>query len=366
MERLAEAPRPDAVLAAFGLKGTAVDMARVGRAWSNRVYRLTTDDSSFAVKQLRNPWDDPRWRQWLAEAWRFERRAHAAGLTMPEPIVRPQDGECLAWVETVSGTEKVPVRLHRWVDGLPAPLSPVDEDVARWAGRLLATLHGWAIVAEDRSIFPVPDCTTADQWSELVDAAQRRKASWASSLADQTTTVEAIACLARAAPRPESEVMSHGDLDQKNIVLGGSGPVLCDWDVAAPLVPRQELADVAMSLAGWSNAGVARQVVAAYRAAGGAAFTLAPSDLGVSLMSGLDWLAFNVERAIGTRPAEPAEEALGDQLVPDLLTALPGQVATALDAERVSLTLTSTLRRCRVRRLHRAPVNRASSRPARG
>jgi hypothetical protein len=127
--------------------------------------------------------------------------------------------------------------------------------------------------------------------------------------------------------------MSHGDIDQKNIVLGG-GPALCDWDVAAPVVPRQELADVALSLAGWTNARVAGHVVAGYLdACGGAQLEFAPSDLGPSLMAGLDWLAFNVVRAIGTPPAEPAEVALGDRLVLELLGALPGQVASALRVE---------------------------------
>ena len=47
--------------------------------------------------------------------------------------------------------------------------------------------------------------------------------------------------------------MTHGDVDQKNILLTADGPVLCDWDAAAPMIPARELADVAMSLAGWKQ-----------------------------------------------------------------------------------------------------------------
>lgn len=318
------------MLAAFGINAAVQAMVPVARAWSNRVYRLTTDAGSFAVKELRNPWQESRWSEWLVEAWQFEQQAYAAGVSMPTPILR-SDGGCLAWVDTVDGSGEAPVRLHHWIDGYPAPLGPVDPSVARWAGRLLATLHDLAIVPDDRGRFPIPNTDAVDRWPSLVAAARRHGASWAASLADHAASVEMIADLAGAAAlRSEAEVMSHGDVDQKNIVLGDAGPALCDWDVAGPVVPRRELADVAMSLAAWSNEDIARQVVTAYRESHDAELCFVASDLGPSMMSGLDWLAFNVERAIGARPAEPADAVVGDGLVPELLAALPGQLAMAL------------------------------------
>ena len=88
--------------------------------------------------------------------------------------------------------------------------------------------------------------------------------------------------------------MTHGDIDQKNLLLTTSGPVLCDWDLAAPLVPRRE-----------------------------------PADLGQSMIIGLDWVAFNVERAIGLRPAAAAEARVARAVVPGLLAAIPAQAAAA-------------------------------------
>ena len=105
--------------------------------------------------------------------------------------------------------------------------------------------------------------------------------------------------------------------------------MLCDWDLAAPLVPRRELADVAMSLAAWTDLGIAREVVRSYRREGGDDTTIGPLDLGQSMMIGLDWVAFNVERAIGLRPAGAKEKSLARALVPGLLAAIPAQAATA-------------------------------------
>lgn len=119
------APNPSAVLAAFRVPGRVVDMVALPNAWSNRVYRLTTDrHQRFAVKELRNPWKDPRWRDWLDAAWDYEQRAFAAGVRMPEPIPNPIDGGCVAWVERTGGEAPAPdVCTSGWT-GAPSSMSP--------------------------------------------------------------------------------------------------------------------------------------------------------------------------------------------------------------------------------------------------
>jgi Ser/Thr protein kinase RdoA (MazF antagonist) len=324
-------PAAPEILDLFGLPGAVVSMTTVGGAWSNRVYRLETTEAAFAVKELCNPWADERWQGWLDEAWRFERRAIAAGVPAPEPIPSVADGACLAWVDAPG--ERVPVRVHRWVDGVPARDGPVDNDVADWAGRVLATLHGLAVQPVDRTVFPVPNTETADRWPELCEAAHRAGAAWADRLDGVRAAVSTAAGLARTSGvGREAEVMTHGDIDQKNLILTSSGPVLCDWDVAMPLVPRRELADVALSLGAWDRLDVSRGVVRAYAIAGGGDTAIESADLGQSLMTGLDWIAFNVDCAIGRRSAPPERVALAHKLVPELLADFPRRIAVALRA----------------------------------
>jgi hypothetical protein len=47
-------------------------------------------------------------------------------------------------------------------------------------------------------------------------------------------------------------------------------------------------------------------------------------------MHGLDWTAFNIQRAIGLRAGTPAEQQLSDGLAPGLLEQLPAEVDLAL------------------------------------
>lgn len=324
------------MLAAFGIRGRVRGMTSVAGAWSNRVYRLDADTGTFAVKELRNPWDSPRWREWLAAAWEFEQLALAAGVPMPEPVPNPGDGGCLAWVGVAHGDVIVPVRLHVWVDGAAAESGPVTGEVAAWAGRTLARLHLLGIQPADRGVFPVISTATARRWPTFAEQAHLAGAPWAGQLLDLVPTVSLIAELAESsALRHAGEVMTHGDVDQKNLLITTDGPVLCDWDVAMPLVPRRELADVAMSMAGWEHPGIARSVTAAYSSAGGEPADFGPEDLGPSLMTGLDWIAFNIGRATGARPATSAESALSNRLLPGLLARLPREVDAALGVRQI-------------------------------
>lgn len=319
------------MISAFGLGGPVWRWTPVSGAWSNRVFRLDMVGEAFAVKQMRNPWDLPGWEEWLAEAWSFELLAITAGVAAPAPVPNPETGGCLAHVRSERDPAIfVPVRVHRWVTGTAFPAGPVDRATAQWAGHVLATMHQLAVRPDDRSLFPVPNTDTAARWPDLTADARQSGAHWAPLMAAAAPSVVRIAELASAAGHlPAEEVMSHGDIDQKNLLLTATGAVLCDWDVAMPVVPRREVADVAMSLAAWHDNDVARDVVRAYRASGGDDTQITATDLGPSIMNGLDWIAFNVERALGQRPAHSAEVTRSQNLLTGLLAALPGQLDAA-------------------------------------
>jgi Ser/Thr protein kinase RdoA (MazF antagonist) len=323
-------PDAAAVAEAFGL-ARPVGLTTVAGAWSNRVFRLDTAAGSYAVKELTNLWSEPRFGERLDEAWRFELAALAAGVAAPEPIRIPGSEGCALELTRADGSAPATVRVHRWVEGAPAPPAPVAADVARWAGRTLALLHGLRRAPADRGLFPVPDAGTADRWAELTEAARRAGVAWAELLARAAAAVATVAALVRAGGHdPAAEVMSHADVSAKNLVLTSGGPVLCDWDVATPVVPRRELADAAMSLGAWEDHATAREVIRAYRDAGGSDEAIAPPDLGAALASRLDWIALNVEVALGLLPATAERRVVAEELVQERLRSLPHRVETAL------------------------------------
>src|SRR4051812_33449636 len=96
-------------------------MERVHGKSSNRIYRLDTDQGSFAVKELNL---GRGWEFRHDDVLRLEQAAFAAGVPMPEPI--SADPGVLA---------------HRWVEGDKVPEEPVSRAFAFEIGEILARIH---------------------------------------------------------------------------------------------------------------------------------------------------------------------------------------------------------------------------------
>ncbi len=322
-----DAPDPRAVMSAFGLPGAPTSYIEVDGAWSNRVLRLRTTHGTYAVKELRNPWGEPRWAQWLDESWQLEVAALAAGVSMPLPVPAP-DGACFIDVERVDGAGEVPVRLHRWVDGVRPSVADVGTELAVWTGRTLATVHSLRVHPRDATLFPVPTTASVQAWPDLCARASAADAAWSPQLsATRGVVVRAADLLVPTGDR--TTVMSHGDLTLKNLLVTSSGPVLCDWDVAMPRVPAWDLAEVAVSIAAWRDRYAARIVRSAYTDAGGELVAPSPHDLGPALMVRLDFISLLVHRALALRSTTPGEQAAADAQLPDLLAVLPRQIVLA-------------------------------------
>ncbi len=358
-------PDPVAVLAAFGQPGDVLALDPVAGAWSNRVWRLETTAGVLAVKQFRDAWDSGTWREWTDQAWPLELAAQSAGVGMPRPVPARDGG----WLAEVPGRTDhgvaVPVRVHEWVAGRAPAAGDLDTDgdgdrdpdrdagvgdrvigdgLAAWVGATLAAVHRLALQPTDTTPFPRPVGVDLDRWSTLTAEARHRHAPWAREMAARTATVEATAALVREGlDRSEPTVLGHGDVTAKNLLLTATGPRLCDWDLACPLVPRHELATVAVGLAAGRAAGhparaVARAVVRGYTRAGGTVDGFRPTDLATGMRVGLDWLVFCVERALGVRAAPSGEVASSASLVPALLDELPVRLALSNRLDEVLLS----------------------------
>ncbi len=212
-------------------------MVPAAGAWSNRVYRLSTDLGSYAVKELLNPGREPSWLDSLHAAWRFELAAQAAGVAIPVPVPSPSGG-CVAWVEQQGRAGPVPVRLHAWVEGTQPGPAPVTRQTASWAGRTLATLHLLGISPADRSLFPVLNTRTADEWPDLVSAARLARVPWADQLA-AIRPVVARDCRTGPRGRPGARRRGHDTRRRRSEEHPAHRrrPVLCDGTLMSSSQP---------------------------------------------------------------------------------------------------------------------------------
>jgi aminoglycoside phosphotransferase (APT) family kinase protein len=289
-----DAPDPDAVLRGFALPGEVTAYDDVVGGWSNRVLSLTTTRGRYAVKVLRNPWGEPRWIEWLAEGWRLELAARDAGVALAEPVPVPATGVCATLVARRDGAGEVPVRVHHWVDGVTVPRQPVTLALAHEVGGALAAVHALDLHPLASDLFDGLHPTADDAWPHVVARARECRAAFADALAEAEPLARRASALCVDDDRPT--VLSHGDVDQKNLLVVDGRAVLIDWDVVAPVVPAHDLARAALTMASWRDPHVARALVDGYAGASRHDVDLVPTDLGPALASRLRWIRFTVDR----------------------------------------------------------------------
>ncbi|MEV6414895.1 aminoglycoside phosphotransferase family protein [Kribbella sp. NPDC051718] len=288
-------------------------MTRVHGGFANRMYRLDTDQGSFAVKELNLA--DRRWTYRVEDVFRLERAAFAAGIPMPEPISADQH-----------------TLVHRWVDGEKIPEAPVSEAYAFEVGELLARIHALDVEwAEDPSEEPTPQ-----DWPVLAQRAAATNQPWADELASQVETFLAIAHFVDTCERPGPVVLTHKDIQPWNLLARNGRPVLLDWELSGLLDLSGELGSTALSIAKGPGLDtieptIFRSVLNGYTAACGTLPPPGPSWFAYLISGWLGHTRWNILRCLSTVEATTGpdlalsqESALnGIHGLPDLYARLP-------------------------------------------
>jgi aminoglycoside phosphotransferase (APT) family kinase protein len=281
-------------------------VVRVHGGFANRMYRLDTDQGSFAVKELNVL--DRRSTYRAEDVFRFERAAFDAGIPMPEPISAGHD-----------------TLVHRWVEGEKVPEAPVPAAYAFEVGGILARLHALDVAWSD---VPVEEPAARD-WPELAERATATGQPWADELASQVGTFLAIARFVDTCERPGPVVLTHRDIQPWNLLSREGRPVVLDWELSGMLDVSSELGSTALSLAkgpGFDGIrpAIFRSVLDGYVAGGGTLPPWGPSWF-VYLIGG--WLGhtrWNILRCLaGVEAATGPDLALSHESVRNGVRGLP-------------------------------------------
>ena len=279
---------------------------RVPGGFANRLYRLDTDQGSFAVKELNL--DGRRSASPVADVFRFEQAAFAAGISMPEPISASHD-----------------TLVHRWVEGDRVPEEPVSPEFGFEVGEILARIHRLDVVWTAE---PVEESTLHD-WPQLAQRATETGQPWAGMLAARVDTLLAIADFVDTCGRPGPVVLTHRDLQPWNLLAHNRRPVVLDWELSGRLDLSGELGSTALSLA--KGRGLDdirppffRSVLDGYVAGGGALPPPGPSWFAFLVDGWLGHTRWNVLRCLaGVELGNGPEQVLSHEVVRDGLSGLP-------------------------------------------
>ena len=216
--------------------------------------------------------------------------------------------------------------VYPWTTATACHRNGIEEHHAVIVASTLAHMHRSDInVPElgDVPSFPV----TAERVIDLVRLARQRNVRYSDILEDRLDDILRIVELhAPALERLEGhQVISHGDLDHKNILWDEAGePLLIDWESARRLNPTYELLLEALDWGGITANFDARPfttILRAYVDAGGLIVEdMIPPASDAIQGAWVSWLLYNVGRAVGLK--DTRQRAIGSSQVDLVLSAL--------------------------------------------
>lgn len=289
------------------------DIQRVPGGFHHLMWRLDTQDGSFAIKQLAadtdvcNPQVAHHYNVTEAVAEAFTQHGIQA-------VHALKQGDCYLQVY-----ERTGYLVYPWSNARVLQKSSISEQQTMQIPRVLATMH-----QADIRIAGVRESNykalSHAEITALVDKAEHFCVHKAKLLRRELAVFFHIVDTHKAAVQSiqKQRVVSHGDLDQKNVLWDAAGkPVLIDWESARRLNPTYEIVLAALDWGGITTKldhDLFGKIILAYREAGGVINEDAvQASLYCILGDWLIWLLYTIARAVDK--ADPEQRQAGSEQV---------------------------------------------------
>lgn len=287
---------------------------RVNGGLLHKMYRITTSGGEFAVKVL-NP-EIMKRPEALANMIRSERIARSFAEVIPLISAMERDGNAVLY------SEGEYVLVFPWLEGSKISGAEITPSHCKVIGKTLGKIHQKNIqiegVTAEEDAFPM---FAWDDLTERIHHRTDREHEWITAYEnalDDITEWNKKACESEPYLL-ERQVISHRDLDAKNVMWQGAQAYVIDWESAGYVNPFQELLEVINAWADDGNGMTDREKCKAlmqeysrYNEIGSAdwAAVFCGSYIGM-----LGWLAYNMKRALGLETSDEEEAALGEEQV---------------------------------------------------
>ncbi len=261
------------------------------------MWRFDTDKGTYAVKQLSKDIDltDERIIKNYELSEHIALRFALQGI--PAIYAMEKSGKYLFMIDDTG------FLVYPWVDAKALTPHTVSEVHALKIAAILAKMH-LINLAEPRITKPEFYTHTKKKIIATINKAERFGCSFAGDLRkNQGIILEANEAYHRAISSLAAySVVSHGDLDQKNVLWDKqNNPILIDWESARKLNPTYEIVNTALDWSGIAlkfDKRLFSQIIVSYMKAGGTIDedTLKAAFYGV-LGNWINWLVYNIERS---------------------------------------------------------------------
>jgi thiamine kinase-like enzyme len=207
-----------------------------------------------------------------------------------------------------------------WVEGRSVKQDEIGIDHCRKIGSVLADIHHTdfqelRIEPEETEVRPSVD------WNAYLKKGQVMEAEWVKSFEDIIENLYEWDALAREAETRfgNDRVMSHRDLDPKNVMWVQGEPVVIDWESAGFIHPMHDLIETALYWSGTSDQDRFSAFISGYKGEIAAITSDWEAVLANGFSGKLGWLEYNLKRALWLECTDEEEQRLGTRQVSETI-----------------------------------------------
>ncbi len=300
--------------------GTVVkEIAQVTGGLLHKMYRVNTDKGVYAVKVL-NP-EIMKRPVALRHTVNSEKIAAAFQTMIPVVVALEINGK---QIHELNGAHYM---IFDWKEGASIFPPMISSENCYAIGDVLGKMHHENLAID--GVIPEEGGALMFAWDKYLELLKRMEnEAWAicyqEALSDITLWNQA-ACDAQEM-LAETLVISHRDLDPKNVMWNDNAPLIIDWEAAGYVNPYQEFLEVVNYWADDGKGGLLKEHFNALFDAYTKHVKLENVDWNAvfagSYMGMLGWLEYNVKRALGIEVATADEVQLGKEQVLGTIKAL--------------------------------------------
>lgn len=298
----------------LGLGELLAEPVPVSGGLLHKMYRVTTAKGGFAVKVL-NP--------------EIMKRPEALRNTIfSEKIANALSEE----ISLIAAVEYAGNQIHEWqgnyymffpwLEGTSVFPPNITVHHCEAVGTLLGKMHAKKLQVE--GVLPETEAGIMYPWEEYLglaetkDLKQRKWFEAYKKALDDVIRFNRGACDAQNILQ-KKQVISHRDLDPKNVMWQGEIPFVIDWEAAGYVNPYQELLEVINYWADDGKGGLHKEHLEELLLAYGKYINLQDVDwepvFAGSFSGMLGWLEYNVKRALGIEVSNDEEVGAGEAQV---------------------------------------------------
>ncbi|MCT4791969.1 MULTISPECIES: phosphotransferase [Exiguobacterium] len=285
----------------------------------HKMFLLQTTTGTYAIKLL-NPiiLSRPTARQKFIDSERIVTALAGEVSALPALTI---NGSALHQI----GTQYYLV--FQWVDGWTLPIHQVTPNHAELIGEQLAQIH-----TADLSSLPIQQTLAPSEspvsWDIFAEKIRQQGLTVLEPYLSDLKRIKRWDNEASSALKQwrGTSVLSHRDLDAKNVLWKSGAPILIDWESAGPIHPMHDFLETALYWSLDEQNRVRRDHFKAffkgYHAAGGRLnYSLEPA-LSAGYASKLGWLAYSLSKSLHLEPVTEKEQQVAVQQVLETLKAL--------------------------------------------